>query len=256
MNTATATTAAPGCFGTGLSARMENATCSQPTDPTPALLAAKVVRVAKSGTFPWEVHCEIDPHYCSTRAKTKREAAEWATAPSWVRFAAMAAERQDLTRIAPPPPSACAKDHREPFHPTLEAPWHISGWGDSMWCGRPIIFLKGARTLAEHRLAWAPERLAETLRFCDRWASDWHTWVAASEQAKTDLLAGRLTPEEEAALGATPETAPWLRLVDYERGRLSSGAPPVEGEDLRKVYTPGYSAHDSYCWAPNFWTAG
>jgi len=225
-------------------------TCGQPTDPVPSLLAPRVVRVAKTGTFPWEVHCEIDPFHCKTRAKTKREATEWATAPSWLRFAAEAAERQNLTRIAPPPQSACAKNAIEPFDPTLEAPWHPSGWGDWAACGRPCNPALGdARALATHRLGWSAERMRDALSVDYRGGTEWNRWVAAGVQAGADLLAGNITPEEEVVLGATPETASWLRLYEYERGRLASRVHPAELPEIRATYTPGYTAHDRYCWA-------
>lgn len=223
--------------------------CAQPTDPIPALFAPRVVRVAKTGAYPWEVHCEIDPRYCSTRAKTKREAIERSSEPSWARFAAQVAEREGLTRAAPTPAEVCSAGPLDLYYPEEPAPWMRSGKGDYAYCGRPVSFLGDARTLATFRLAWPDERMREALDPDRRWARDWTTWVEASVQAKTDLAAGSLTPEEETALGATPETASWLRLDDFAQKCLREGVFSPTGHDLRAFYTPGSFAHDRTCWA-------
>lgn len=189
------------------------ATCGD--DVVPEMLAPYVARgPRKGGEGSWAVYANGLPQgVCWAHFSRKRDAegAIRDRLSQWVRGALDKAERAGFVVIAPGPESACSLD--------LVNPWDndLQGWPST---GLPIHSLGGPADLARFRLGWSAERWLAASSGRGPW-SDAQKVAPSFADAATDLDAGRLSPEEKAALGATPATAPYLDLGEVERAALA-----------------------------------
>lgn len=177
--------------------------CETNAAPHP-LLRPVVERNEPRGPRAWVVRvAALDAHKCCLYAPTKREAQTWTEGDLLRRWADHAAHCLAMEhKIAPAPaqPSACDR-------------WHVEAWGDpGVWgCGRaPAGDLGNEADLVRFRLGWSKERYSASF---DRWCADNDVRNVAWQKAVESLAAADLTPEEAAAMNATPETIGYYRMT-------------------------------------------
>lgn len=224
-------------------------TCAQPGDPIPAALAPIVERSEPRGPRAWQVRCAVlDPFDCRAYAPTKRAALEFA-GPKLAQWLAFAGHRAYLCRAvvaAPPPESACDEWKVSPVDRNLDQGDHCPRGGRPT-CGDPIVWRLGTvADLTRYRLGWTEERYRASF---DRWSIDNDRRNAAWTAALASIEAADLTPDEAAAMRATPETIGYYRL---ERSgalqELRRRQHPLDLAELHRYWTG--ERRLTHCWAP------
>jgi hypothetical protein len=207
----------------------------------------------------WLVECELPGDACRGHGDRRKDLAPILTDPRrralWVKFAAECAERIGLLVPAPSTVvSACERQDLEPTDRALDA----RAWGGaaSDWwcCGLPIRAPGSAAALTKVRLGWSDARIAEARRPSSvrtyQGDRDYDVWLPCWTRCREDLLAGAVTAEELAALGATEQNAGYLRLSESARTFLGQRVyPPTSKRESAALQDPYYQT----CWA---YTAG
>lgn len=212
-------------------------TCEAPDAPPHPMLRPVVERNEPRGGRAWVVRiAALDAHRCCLYAPTKREAQTWTEGDKlqrWADHAAYCLAVDGKIMSASLPPSACERRH-------------VEAWDDPgvYGCGRaPAGDLGHEADLVCFRLGWSKERYSASF---DRWCSDNDVRNVAWQKAVESLAAADLTPEEAAALSATPETIGYYRMT-WRLDDLRRQHHPLAGRGLGEWWAS--DAPSQTCWA-------
>lgn len=203
----------------------------------------------------WLVECGLPGDVCQGNGERRKDLISILTEPPrralWVKFAAECAERHGYLVPAPSTvTAACERQDLEPTDRSLDS--RAWGGGSSDWpcCGLPIRIPGDATSLTKIRLGWSDERIAEARRPSSvrtyQGDRDYEVWLPCWTRCREDLLAGAVTEDEFAALGATEANAGYLRLSESARSFLSQRVyPPINAKESVALQNPYYQT----CWA-------